>query len=170
MPPAQVILRNDRTQAILTNIRPAIARALSRAIATVRTDTTRKLAAKTGLKQALIRDRLLVRPASRDRLEARMTVSHRAVPLIEEKGVAQVKTGVRTPRGIIRGGFIRTMRSGHRGAFRRKGRARLPIRELVSESLPRVSIEEGILASSQAVGEAAFTKNLTHELGRVISP
>lgn len=168
-PRAYVTLRGDRTAAILRELRPAVARALNRAIVTVETDVARKLAQETGIKQRLLKDRLLIRRASPDRLEARLDVSRRPIPLIEERGISQAKAGVRTPRGIIKHGFIATMKSGHRGAFRRIWHARLPIRELTALSLPKLAIEAKILEAGQAIGEAAFTKNLTHELGRVIN-
>jgi len=170
--PAQVVLRNDRTREILAALRPAVARALNRAIDTTKTDVARKLSAELGLRQAPIKERLRIQRATADRLEATLTVARKPpIALTEYPGVRQVKQGVtRTGKGTIRHAFLATMKSGHVGAFLRKGRRRLPIRELMGPNLPKLAVEKHILESAQAVGEAAFTKNLTHELGRVINP
>jgi len=47
----------------------------------------------------------------------------------------QTKKGVsvavnRAKRSVVKGGFVATMRSGHKGIFRRRGAGRLPISEL----------------------------------------
>jgi hypothetical protein len=71
------------------------------------------------------------------------------------------------------------MASGHAGVFARRTPSRsrvgkrrsspgLPIVEQYGPSLPQVAVKQRILEAGQAVGEAAFTKNLTHELGRVV--
>lgn len=56
---------------------------------------------------------------------------------LEPGGVSYkiLKTG---PRKRVPDGFIRTMRSGHEGAFKRKMNARLPIMELRGPSIPEI--------------------------------
>lgn len=177
-----VTLRSNRSAAVAAAIGPAVARALNRAIDTVRTQTTRALAAETGLKQAIIRDRLPVQGARPDRLEAVLRVTGKRVPIVAF-GARQTRQGVTYRltggRGLIPGAFLATMSSGHAGVFARRPISRsragnprsspgLPIVEQYGPSLPLVVTKQHILEAGQAIGEAAFTKNLTHELGRAV--
>jgi hypothetical protein len=129
----------------------------------------RKLQVETGLKQAVIRERLEIQRASPADLEAVVVVSSKSIPLIEF-GARQTPAGVTTARGQFRkSAFLATMRSGHRGVFRRRTKRRLPIREQTGPPLPAVAARAQILKSAQAVGQAAFSARLPaeikHELG-----
>jgi hypothetical protein len=168
---SRVTIRADHTKAFATAVSAAASRALNRAISTVRTDVTRKLAKELGLAQTPIRERLEIQSASPKRLEATLVVSSKPVPLIEY-AARQTKPGVtyRGPQGrrLLRGSFIARMRSGHVGVFKRRTRKRLPIFERVGAPLPLVALKAKILESALAIGEAEFQKRLTHELGRAL--
>jgi hypothetical protein len=179
MPSSRVTIK-DHTKPLLASIQRATARALNRAIVTTRQDVIKKLQTETGLKQATIRARLEIQRASPRQLEAAVVVSAKSIPLIEF-GARQTPAGVVTARGQFRrGAFLATMRSGHRGVFKRRsvtrprrglprGSPQLPIVEQTGPSLPAVAAKRQILKSAQAVGQAAFSARLPaelkHELG-----
>jgi minor tail protein Z (GPZ) len=179
MATSRVTIR-DHTKPLLAKIQRATARALNRAIVTVRVDVLKKLATETRVKQAVIRERLEIQRATPQRLEATCVVSAKPIPLIAF-GAKQSKAGVMVAGGRLRRGvFIATMRSGHKGVFARrhpslsrKGKPRsspgLKIVEQAGPSLPAVATRQRILESALAVGEAAFQTRLKaelqHELG-----
>lgn len=79
------------------------------------------------------------------------------------KGVAGVTVMVKQGhRKLVRGGFMAKMPSGHIGVFKREGKARLPIRELFSVSMPK-AFEKTIEAVKKRILEQ-WKKNIIHEL------
>lgn len=69
-------------------------------------------------------------------LEWRLEIAPQKTPLIDYPN-AQTKDGIRVTinagkRVSLRGAFVATMKSGHRGIFVRDGKSRLPIHELYS--------------------------------------
>lgn len=160
------------------SVRQGIARALNRAIMSVRTQVTRAVASNVGIKQALVRDRIRIQEARPERLEARLELRGRRLPLTAF-GARQTRRGVtyrlKGGKGLVPGGFLATMASGHRGVFVRKAPTRsraglrrgapaLPIREAFGPSLPFVAIQGGILETGRAHGSAAFLKAYAHEV------
>lgn len=125
----------------------ATVRAMNRAIGSGRTLMVQRIAGDTGLKSGDVRKAMTLRNATAQRLEARLGVGLKRMPLIafnargpepsrgKGRGVSyRLKGGA----GRIPNAFIATMRSGHRGVFARSGTARLPIRELFGPSLGHV--------------------------------
>lgn len=168
-------VKTDTTKAGLRRLRDkypvAVARALNRATASARTVMVRGMAADMGLKQAVIRKDIVTTEASAGRLFTRLAVSGAPIPLIHfsAKGPYPSRgrgrgVSYRLPgsKGRIADAFIAQMASGHRGVFRRVGRARLPIVELHGPSLPKVF--EKVSPAGLAHGEASLQKNLIHEL------
>ncbi len=129
-----------------------VMRAMNRAATSARADMSRQIASDTGLKVGDVRDQIRLELATTSRLVARLTARGRRVPLIDFKargpepsrgrgrGVSVKlpgsKSGGRYPHA-----FIATMRSGHRGVFKRVGTKRLPIVELFGPSLVRVFLK-----------------------------
>lgn len=148
----------------------ALMRALNRGITGARTVMVREIARDTGMKSKDVRDALTMRLATPDRLQTRLAASLKRVPLIDFKGKS-LATGVsfRT-RGAKRGGvtvrlpsaFIATMSNSHRGIFKRRGRKRLPIKELFGPSLGHVFLK--YKPAAVARGRELFQTNLEHEL------
>lgn len=168
----RVTIRADQTGRIFSAVDQAAIRALNRAIASVRTDATRRLAQEMGLRAKTVRDRLKIIPAKNGQLEATLVVGGKRIP-IKEFAARQTRQGVtyRGPGGartLIKSAFIAKMRSGHIGVFERRTTKRLPIVERFGASLPFVAVKQKILQAGLAVGEAAFRKNLEHELGRAL--
>lgn len=87
-------------------------------------------------------------------LEWALDVGGAPVPLVAyparqtRKGVSvEVNRGKRT---LLKGSFIATMASGHKGVFRRTGKARLPIHELLGSRPVDALLHEG---EAQAVAD-----------------
>ncbi len=155
----------------------AEARALNRTILTARTHAVRSLAEDVGLPQREVRKSMSLRRATRSELAATLTVTGRRIPLIAfgaRQSRAGVSYGLRRGRTVAYGAFIATMRSGHRGVFRRVGASvrrspgawspNLPIVELRGPSLPFVFSRRKIIAALRAAVELAYPKNLEHEM------
>jgi hypothetical protein len=152
----------------------ATVRALNRAIASGRTVMVREIARDTGLRSKDVRDAMVMREASAARPEARLAARLKRIPLIDfrargpepsrgrGKGVTYRLSG---GRGRIESAFIATMKSGHRGVFRRKGKERLGIIELYGPSLGQVFRK--YRAQGMARAQEMFEKNFDHELGFV---
>jgi hypothetical protein len=125
----------------------ALVRAMNRALTSGRTVMVQRIAADTGLKSGDIRKAITLREASSQRLEARLGIGLKRIPLISFNARGQepsrgrgrgVSYRLRGGAGRIPNAFIATMRSGHRGVFVRSAKARLPIRELFGPSLGHV--------------------------------
>ena len=150
-------------------------RAMNRAIASGRTAMTRDIARDTGLKVGDVKDALPIREASLARAEAAFGAGLKRIPLIyfkargpepsrgKGRGVSYALTG---GRNRVADAFISTMKSGHRGVFKRKAGPRLPIQELYGPSLGHV------FAKYRPVGLArtreAFDVAFAHEWERAM--
>lgn len=97
----------------------------------------------------------------------RIKIRGKRLPLIQF-GASQTKKGVtyRIEKGggrkRMQGGFIATMRSGHRGVFSRRGKSRLPIHEAFGVSIPYAVSEVRQLARTTL--ERDVSRKLTREL------
>lgn len=146
------------------------ARALNRTAATVRTFMARTVAQDLGLGVRTVSEQLRVEQAKpvEGLLLARITVTGAQIPLYDFKARASKGGGViaRLPppgAGRYPEAFIARMKSGHVGVFQRKGRPRLPIRELRGPSLPHVFSK--YIPQGLTVGQDVLPKNFAHELG-----
>lgn len=179
-------LPEAQTAAIVRRLRAkapiAIARALNRTAANVKTAMTRIVAQDVGVKQAYVRDRLAIREAvATGKLLAIVYANAKRIPVYafapspSQPPSRGRGTGVswRSHGRRVRDtqAFIATVgRGGHTGVFKRVGASRksrgawsknLPIRELMGPSIAHV------FSKHVAVGEARaaeqLTKNLQHE-------
>ncbi len=153
-----------------------IVRALNRGIDSARTAMVREIATDTGLKSKDVRDALSLQHANFETPEARLGARLKRLPLIafgargpepsrgKGRGVSyRLGTG---GRGRVENAFIATMRSGHRGVFKRTGKKRLPIQELFGPSLGHVFGKYRAVGRARA--EEVFMTNLTHDLDRAL--
>lgn len=122
-------------------LKGAAKRALRKAGATalrdMRAEASKRIRARKRIKSSYIRRALsLRRPKGGDiaSMEWAVDMSGEAVPLVAyphrqtQKGVSvEVNRGKRT---LVKGSFKATMKSGHQGVYRRRGKGRLPIDEL----------------------------------------
>lgn len=157
----------------------AVTRALNRTLGTVRTATVRALAEETALRPAAVRPSVAMRRATFRNQVAVLGVSGKRIPLIafDARGPEPSRgrgrgVSYRLPggRGRIPAAFIATMRTGHRGVFkRREGVGRLPIHELFGPSLPGAFVRARIAEAMRHLADEALAKNLDHEIGWILS-
>ena len=158
----------------------ACSRAINRTLTNVRAAMIPVVAADMGLTQAIVRSRVDLRTASPSRLIGTIGAHARPIPLINfgARGPTPSRgtgTGV-TARNTGGAGryphaFIATVRQGEPaqryGVFERKGRARLPIRQLYGPSIWFVFGKR--IAVGQARAEQMFPVNLAHEVAYAAS-
>lgn len=151
-----------------------LGRVLNRVVRSVAVAASKSIREELTLPARDVRRALTVRGTRGRLLEARITISGRAVGLVRYRA-RQVRRGVsvqvkrRGGRKVVRGAFIARMRSGHEGVFRRqveggKRVPRLPIKELFSTSPAEVIGDRGIEASLSRLAQQRFAKELTHEI------
>lgn len=174
----QLTLRTEGVERAIRQLqakaKPAIARALNRSIASGKTAMVRLIADDMRLKQADIRDKLTITPATPTRLVATLGASMKRIPVmafnargpVPSRGKGRGVTA-RTPAGRYPHAFIATVGAGHTGVFERKGTARLPIRELFGPSIGHVF--EKYRPQGLARAEEQLVKNVSHELRFALS-
>lgn len=119
-------------------VRRAMRKAGSTALRDMRSEASKRVRARKRIKPSYVRRAMTMQRAKGSdisSMEWSLKVSGEPVPLIAyphrqtKKGVTvEVNRGKRT---LVPGAFLAKMRSGHEGVFKRKGTARLPIRELL---------------------------------------
>jgi hypothetical protein len=113
---------------------PAIALALVDTAKSGIAKASSLIAKRTGLRSAVVKSRLSYDSVRVGDYQVTIRSSRKPIPLYDFPGTAQTASGVRTRAWgrsqVLGSAFVATMRTGHRGAFRRRGRTRLPIREL----------------------------------------
>jgi len=160
-------------------------RAINRTASTARTRTARKIAGQIKVKVSTAKKGVSIIKARRDRWQATLRITSRRIPLIQFGARWSKKRGVSyqidkaAGRKRIKSAFIRTMpirgatqKQGHKGVFMRKGKARLPIRELFGPSIGIVfeqaaGIAAGMMAETGADLEKNIDSQLDYVLGRV---
>ena len=130
-----------------------LARALNDTGKKIRSMIVKKAAKILPYKQKFIRARVWFRKANRKKLAVRVTAGKYGWPLFLVGTPKQAPAGVRLKKlGVIPHSFIGEMPTGHRGIFVRKGRTRLPIQELFSDSITETI--ENLGAEPEIVSEA----------------
>lgn len=119
-------------------VRRAMRKAGSTALRDMRSEASKRVRARKRIKPSYVRRAMTMQRAKGSdisSMEWSLRVSGEPVPLVAyphrqtKKGVSvEVNRGKRT---LVKGAFVATMKSGHQGVFKRKGTARLPIRELL---------------------------------------
>ncbi len=72
--------------------------------------------------------------------------------------------GENSQRQFIPHAFIATLKSGHRGVFKRLGKSRLPICELQGVSIQKIFLKPFVQAVMEAQAKNRWTDYLLHEL------
>ena len=132
------------------------------------------IAKRTGLKSSVVRSRIRYDPVRVGDYHATVRSSRKPIPLIEFPSARQVGAGVRVNvwgrSQIIQGSFIATMRTGHRGVFRRVGRRRLPIKELwgptIAGTFRQPEIMQVIRSTTKERLKAALLRRIAAEQRR----
>lgn len=176
--PKQASAFTDRR--ILAATARAFSKAGGDALRKIRTEGNKLVRARKRIKAGRVRQGL---PTSRKgstsniaSLEWRMRISGRNVPLAFYPH-RQTKAGVSVEinpgqRKVIKGAFVATMKSGHKGVFERMGKKRLKIEELKSSTLTNVFMDPDSIPAVQATAQrtlsSAFDRLLPVELAKVI--
>jgi signal recognition particle subunit SEC65 len=179
-----VSVKWDRSQIAALETGPlkaALKRALRKAGATalrdMRSEASKRIRARKRIKGRYIRRAMTLRRAKGGEIadmEWAVELSGEPVPLVAyphrqtKKGVSvEVNKGKRT---LIAGSFVATMKSRHKGVFKRKGAARLPIQELRGSRPVDALLHKG---EADAVAErggtsfsATFARVLPLEIGK----
>lgn len=115
-----------------------VSRGINKTLQSARTQAIRKLAARSNLRQNIVRRAITITKANYNRWVGNLRLGGRRIPLIAFNA-RQTRTGVSykitDTRRTAPGAFIAVMPSGHRGVFRRSGSHRLPIYELFGPSI-----------------------------------
>ncbi len=159
----------------------AVARALKKAGSTalrdMRSEASKRIRQRKRLKASAIAKALkLRRPKGSDiaSMSWAVDVSGQPVPLgayphrQTRKGVSvEVNRGKRT---LVKDAFVATLKSGHESVFRRRGKARLPIQELLGsrpvDALLHEGEAQGVAERGQRSLSAGFARLLPMELGK----
>lgn len=156
----------------------AATRAINRTLTTVRAEAARDVAADIGVPVRQVAAAMVITKARFTDLRGVITITGRRIRLIDlnatgpepSRGAGSgVSYALGGGRRRIGSAFIATMRSGHRGVFKRKGRTRLPIQELFGPSIPRVAAKTSILSALKTLGQQTLTRNLGSEIRYLLS-
>lgn len=173
-----VSVKWDRSQMAALETGPlkgALKRALRKAGATalrdMRSEASKRIRARKRIRSNYISRALsLRRPKGGDiaAMEWALDVSGQPVPLVAyphrqtKKGVSvEVNRGKRT---LVAGSFVATMQSGHKGVFRRRGKARLPIDELRGSRPVDALLHKGEADAVAARGGKSFSETFARVL------
>lgn len=150
---------------------PKIARAFQQATVSTINKTMRKarVAASKEIRKIYnikakdIKKALVITRANRNKMYADHIVTGRRL-LLSYFAPRQTKKGVTirikksSGRKVVKGAFEATMKTGHKGVFKRKGKSRLPIRELTTLDLPTMY---------DIRAEDTFDKTVSREINKI---
>lgn len=163
---------SDLDAAIVAHARKlpgVIRRCLDRAGVSGRTAMAKLISEDTGLPSSRVKKAIIVTRVGDSGIA--LSASRLRLPLIDfqargpepSRGRGRgVSYRLPSGRGRIPNAFIATMKSGHRGVYKRFGSGRLPIIELRGPSIGHVF--EKFLPQGQAAGEESLRKNMKHEI------
>ena len=184
----------DRVASTMEGIRNGyekiLVRSLNKTITGVRTDAVKEIGKEITPKAKIIRDTFKLEKANYARLTASVKSIGWPLPLINyaarkvAKGVSFKINKRDASRTTLRGAFIATMRSGHKGVFWRKFRDthtarqikprmkysslppiyRLPIRQRYGPAVPAIMEDERVMTPILAQASERLTTALNHEL------
>ena len=155
----------------------SLRKAGSTALRDMRSEAVKRIRARKRIKPKYISRALSLRRARGSDIASMqwaVDVSGEPVPLVAyphrqtAKGVSvEVNRGKRT---LLKGAFVATMRSGHEGVFRRRGKGRLPIDELRGsrpvDALMHEGEAQGVADRGAVSFRSTFTRVLPLEVGK----
>jgi hypothetical protein len=162
-------------------LKQATSRALNKVAALAKTQAAREIkAAGYNIKVGAIKKQLTIKKAYGGELQAYLKAQGRPIPLINY-GARQTATGVsvsvKGSRKVIKGAFIATMPSGHKGVYVRVGAGHkriikngkvmwtgLPIKQLFGPSIPKAFGNEVVQRALSEMIQAKFPEVFAHEL------
>lgn len=164
-------LLNRLKDAPLKIKRDAIRNAMNRAVQQGRTAASRAIRADYAYKASTVNASFKVHLANNTNGSAALQSKGRRVRLID-MGARQTAKGVSVRvskrRKLIRGAFIATMKSGHRGVFIRLTKKSLPIKEMYTIGVPEAFRAKPVMNATTEKMEQSFYKRLEHETNRLM--
>jgi hypothetical protein len=158
--------------------------AINRTVTSVQSRVVKRLAAEINLRQKDIRPQVRITKANYDKLEGKVTVSRKPVPLIDFIGTRQTKAGVSVQvrrggeRQVLKGTFLARMKTSHLGVFERRRKAgkrqaggprfgRLPIDERFGLTLTGyLSHAPAVITEEQQAAADLLQKNVDSQIQR----
>jgi hypothetical protein len=157
------------------NINPIIKRAAKRAGTSTGALVNKTIRGTFGLKATLIRQKKFVEVKAQGN-GSKVSMKAGAIPSIyfgaRQSGHGKPTTAMvyKGKRETIKSGFIETMPGGHQGVFRRVGKARLPIREVMGPSIMKMlSVAGNGIDGVTAHAQKVLDERLNHELNRILN-
>jgi hypothetical protein len=152
------------TGALKGALRRALRKAGATALRDMKSEASKRIRARKRIKTRYITRALKLRRAKGSdiaSMEWALDVSGEPVPLVAyphrqtKKGVSvEVNRGKRT---LLAGSFVASMKSGHKGVFKRTSAARLPIKELRGSRPVDALLHEGEADAVAARGSESFS-------------
>lgn len=147
-----------------------VALAMNDTVKNGQVQATKILAPAMGLKSAEVKKSLRNELARSGRLVAVLVAQGRPIPMIRFKVRDTHRTGVHLRIGgkveVYSRAFITTVRNAHRGVFERRGKDRLPIRELFGPSVPGYFARTDALPVVQQTMRERLLVNVTRQVDR----
>lgn len=154
----------------------AASRAINKTMTTVNAQAAREIKKDIGGKISIseIKASMAINKTNPKALYAALYAKGRRIPIIKiDPAAHQDGSGVNYKTGKGRGhiphAFVATMRSGHRGVFKRKSSTRLPIQELHGPSIPKVFINNVIMEAMERIAKERWAKVFQQEINFELS-
>ncbi len=150
-----------------------VSRALNKVALAARAQAVRELSKNIGLKQKQVRERIPLARATKAKWLAQLTISAKRIPIIYlDARPAGKNVTYRTGAGWKtltydkekQPLFFQTMRTGHKGVFRRKSKKRYPIAELKGPSLAHVMAAAGYTPDLIAKAKVDLTGEISRQV------
>ncbi|APR98663.1 phage tail protein [Wolbachia endosymbiont of Folsomia candida] len=147
-----------------SKIRLAAVRALNKTALWLKSQAAKEISKEKQIKLTVIRKKLRIIKARASTLEVIVKANFYNVKAHLLGGMKQTKVGAKAGKHMFTNAFIATMPMGHRGIFKRKGRASLPIQEVKLPLEPEATkiIEELVIHEVEAVFKKFFQRELNY--------
>lgn len=139
--------------------------AINRTAEWLKSTAAKEISAEKRIKLKIIRDRMKIMRANKKQLAANINADMWALKGKDLGDMSQSPIGATAGNYFFKGAFVATMKSGHKGVFRRKGTSKLPIKEqyIMLDNYASKLIKTLIDKQSQAV----FDKHFEHQIKRL---
>ncbi|CAQ54415.1 putative minor tail protein z [Wolbachia endosymbiont of Culex quinquefasciatus JHB] len=143
-------------------IKLVVAKALNKTAIWLKGQAAKEISEEKKIKLTVMRKRLRIFKAKAGRLEVLIRANLYDVRASSIGSMRETKRGTKTGNHEFIGAFTATMPRGYKGAFKREGRAALPIKEVKLPLEPEASRIIGNLVNYEV--EKVFTKFFEREL------
>ncbi|WP_168464788.1 phage tail protein [Wolbachia endosymbiont of Ctenocephalides felis wCfeT] len=145
-------------------VESAAMKALNKTALWLKVQASKEISQEKQIKQSLIRKRLRIIKASKSSVNALVKASLYGIKVGKLGSMRQTMIGAKVGSRMFQGAFIATMKSGHTGIFKRRGRTSLPIDEILLPLEPEASkiIKELVTQEVEKVFEKFFHRELNY--------